>query len=47
MERIDTLPERNPFTIKYETIPPKTENWDACTEVLDKQDVMKQLMRGW
>lgn len=42
MERIDTLPERNPFTI-----PPKTENWDTCTEVLDKQDVMKQLMRGW
>lgn len=47
MERIDTLPKQNPFTIKYETVPPKIENWDACTIVLDKQDKMKQLMRGW
>ena len=46
-ERIDALPKQNPFSIKYETIPPKTENWEACATVLDKQDKMKQLMRGW
>lgn len=47
LERIDAIPEQNPFTLKYETIPPVTENWDDCTVVLDKQDKMNQLMRGW
>lgn len=46
-ERIDALPKQNPFSIKYETIPPKTENWEICATVLDKRDKMKQLMRGW
>jgi superfamily II DNA or RNA helicase len=46
-ERIDAIPKQNPFSIKYETIPPHTENWEACTTVLDKQDKMRQLMRGW
>lgn len=46
-ERIDTMPKQNPFSIKYETVPPQTENWEACAVVLDKQDKMKQLMKGW
>lgn len=46
-ERIDELPKQNPSTIKYETIPPKTEDWNSCTTVLNKEDKKKQLLRGW
>ncbi|WP_302325954.1 phospholipase D-like domain-containing anti-phage protein [Enterocloster lavalensis] len=47
MERINAIPQQNPFTIKYETIPPKTEDWNKCAEVLDKSEKMTQLLRGW
>ncbi|NCB42799.1 MAG: helicase SNF2 [Clostridia bacterium] len=46
-ERIDIVPEKNPFTIKYETKLPKTENWEACSVVLDNDEKLKQLMNGW
>lgn len=46
-ERIDALPKQNPFSIKYETVPPHTDNWETCATVLDKKDKLKQLMRGW
>lgn len=47
MERINEIPDQNPFTLKYETVPPKTEDWDTCTAVLDKEEKMVQLLRGW
>lgn len=47
MERINAMPHQNPFTIKYETLPPETEDWDKCAEVLDKSEKMAQLLRGW
>lgn len=47
MERINAIPHQNPFTIKYETIPPETEDWGKCAEVLDKREKMEQLLRGW
>ena len=47
MERINAMPHQNPFTIKYETLPPETEDWDKCAEVLDKREKMEQLLRGW
>ena len=47
MERINALPQQNPFAIKYETTPPVTANWDTCAEVLDKKEKMAQLLRGW
>ena len=47
LERIDTMPVQNPFTLKYETAPPATEDWDMCAAVLDKQEKMEQLLRGW
>ena len=47
MERINAMPHQNPFTIKYETLPPETEDWDKCAEVLDKREKMAQLLRGW
>jgi ERCC4-related helicase len=46
-ERIDRMPEQNPFTIKYETKIPETEDWGACTFVLDNEEKLKQLMKGW
>lgn len=47
MERINAIPQQSQFTIKYETIPPKTKDWDKCAEVLDKSEKMTQLLRGW
>lgn len=46
-ERINAIPATNPFTLKYEAMPLKTEDWESCEIVLDKQDKMKQLMKGW
>ena len=46
-ERISSIPASNPFTLKYETMPLETEDWESCEIVLDKQDKMKQLMKGW
>ncbi|NLH45764.1 MAG: DEAD/DEAH box helicase family protein [Acholeplasmataceae bacterium] len=46
-ERIDRIPEQNPFTIKYETKIPATEDWEACTFVLDHDEKLKQLLNGW
>lgn len=47
MERINAIPDKNPFALKYETIPPVTEDWDKCAEVLDKKEKMERLYRGW
>lgn len=47
LERMDQMPKKNPFALKYETISPTTENWDTCEVVLDKQDKLKQLLKGW
>lgn len=46
-ERIDRVPEQNPFTIKYETKIPATEDWQASTFVLDREEKLKQLLIGW
>lgn len=46
-ERIDSVPDQNPFTIKYETKIPATEDWEASTFVLDHDEKLKQLLIGW
>ena len=46
-ERINAIPNKNPFTIKYENVPPKTGDWEKCAKVLDKKEKMEQLLRGW
>ena len=46
-ERIDRIPDQNPFTIKYETKLPSTEDWEACTFVLDRDEKINQLLIGW
>lgn len=46
-DRIDRVPDQNPFTIKYETKIPATEDWEASTFVLDRNEKLKQLLLGW
>ena len=46
-ESINNNTKTNPFELKYDQIPPKTEDWQACTFVLDKQEKLKELMKGW
>lgn len=46
-ERIDRVPDQNPFTIKYETKIPVTEDWEASTFVLDREEKLKQLLTEW
>lgn len=46
-EIIDAIPKKNPFTLKYETLPPVTEDWESCITVLDKSEKTKQLLQGW
>lgn len=46
-ESISNNTIKNPFELKYDQIPPKTEDWQACTFVLDKQEKLKELMKGW
>jgi len=38
----------NAFDIRYsDTVDPKGEPWEKCTEVLSRQDVTTKLSRGW
>lgn len=46
-EKINAIPATNPFALKYEEMPLQTEDWESCEIVLDKQDKMKQLLKGW
>lgn len=46
-ESINKAPKKNQFEFKYEQNIPKTEDWQACTFVLDKEDKIKELMKGW
>lgn len=46
-EIINDISKKNPFTLKYETIPPITDDWESCITVLDKSDKMNQLTQGW
>lgn len=46
-ELIDAIPKKNPFSLKYDTLPPIAEDWETCITVLDKVDMMNQLKHGW
>lgn len=46
-EAINKTPNKNPFELKYEQNIPKTEDWQACTFVLNKEDKLRELMKGW
>ena len=44
---ITKLPAKNPFIAKYETSIPKCGDWEKCAAVLDKRDVLRELLRAW
>lgn len=46
-DRIDKIPKKNPFNLKYEERIPKTEDWATCSFVLDKSETRNQLLMGW
>lgn len=48
-EKVNNIPNVNPFISKYENLMDMhyTEEWALCTQVLDKQDVQEQLIKGW
>jgi len=47
LEAINKVPKKNPFIIKYEMEIPDCGDWEKCTNVLDKDEKVVQLMRGW
>jgi len=47
MEAINKVPERNPFKLKYEMDIPTSTDWEKCEFVLDKQEKLKALLKGW
>ena len=44
---ISKLPEKNPFIVKYETAISDHGDWEKCSVVLDKQDELRELLKGW
>ena len=44
---INKLPKKNPFELKYEERLPDCGDWEKCAVVLDKQDELRELLRGW
>lgn len=46
-ERINSIPTKHPFTLKYEMNIPETAEWDMCTYVLDSAEKQKELMKPW
>ena len=47
LEAINKVPKKNPFIIKYEMEIPDLGDWEKCTDVLDKQEKLNELMKGW
>jgi superfamily II DNA/RNA helicase len=44
---INNLPQKNPFVLKYEETIPDCGDWEKCAVVLDKQDELRELRKGW
>ena len=44
--RIDEVPSRHPFYIRYASDMPETA-WERCAQVLDRYDVHRVLKKGW
>ena len=45
-QKIDEVPERHPFDLRYGADPPP-KDWARCAQVLDRHDVEKVLKQGW
>jgi len=45
--RINNLPTKNPFKLKYEESIPDYGDWEKCAVVLDKDEELRELLKGW
>jgi hypothetical protein len=46
-QAINKLPKKNPFIIKYEDSIPDTGDWEKCAVVLDGEEKLRELLKGW
>ena len=44
--RIDAMPEKHPFEIKYHD-QVKNVDWESCSEILQQKDIQKVLLTQW
>ena len=44
---INKLPQINPYSFKYEESIADCGDWEKCAVVLDKEDIKRELLRGW
>jgi superfamily II DNA/RNA helicase len=44
--KIDEVPQRHPFELRYANDVPPTW-WERCTQVLDRHDVLRTLKQAW
>ncbi|MCL1876071.1 MAG: hypothetical protein FWF87_07435 [Synergistaceae bacterium] len=44
---INKLPRSNPFQLKYEEKIPDCGDWEKCAVVLNKNDKLIELLKGW
>lgn len=47
IETINKMPKKNPFILKYEMSIPECGDWEKCAVVLEKQEKLRELMKGW
>lgn len=47
LEAINKVPKMNPFILKYEMEIPDCGDWEKCTDVLEKEEKLIELMKGW
>jgi hypothetical protein len=47
LEAINKMPQKNPFVLKYEMAIPECGDWEKCAVVLDKQEKLQELLKGW
>ena len=45
-QKIDEVPRSHPFEMRYANDVPASA-WERCTQVLDKQDVIRTLKQAW
>ncbi|MDR3281081.1 MAG: phospholipase D-like domain-containing protein [Synergistaceae bacterium] len=47
IQAINKIPRENPFIIKYEKAIPDYGDWEKCAVVLDKEEKLRELLKGW
>ncbi|MCL1791672.1 MAG: hypothetical protein FWG40_10085 [Peptococcaceae bacterium] len=46
-QAINKLTKKNPFISKYEDNIPDTGDWEKCAVVLDSEEKLRELLKGW